>query len=83
MKKQKFLQFVGVLVFFVLGSFYYVSSYANQGTAVVLDTGGEAKNCQYTGNSSDYCYASDGSNNLKVLRCKPGTTSCYYDTSAN
>jgi hypothetical protein len=38
----------------------------------------EATNCQYTGNYSDYCYASDGTHNLKVLRCRPGTTSCSY-----
>lgn len=39
---------------------------------------GTATNCSYTGNSADYCYASDGSNNLKVINCRPGSTSCYY-----
>jgi hypothetical protein len=38
-----------------------------------------ASNCHFTGNSSDYCYASDGQHNLKVLKCVPGTTDCAYD----
>lgn len=38
-----------------------------------------ATNCYYTGNSSDYCYASDGTHNLKVINCTPGSTECYYD----
>lgn len=38
----------------------------------------DATNCTYTGNYSDYCNASDGTNNLKVLRCKPGSTDCAY-----
>lgn len=38
----------------------------------------EADNCTYTGNSADYCYASNGQNNLKVINCAPGSTSCYY-----
>ncbi len=37
-----------------------------------------ANNCRFTGNSSDYCYASNGTNNLKVLKCVPGTTDCNY-----
>jgi hypothetical protein len=39
----------------------------------------EATNCTFTGNSSDYCNASDGTNNLKVINCTPGTTDCFYD----
>lgn len=38
----------------------------------------EATNCKHTGNSSDFCYASNGSSNVKVLECKPGTTDCNY-----
>tara|TARA_R100000935_G_scaffold45914_1_gene69103 strand:- start:9176 stop:9385 length:210 start_codon:yes stop_codon:yes gene_type:complete len=38
----------------------------------------EADNCAYTANSADYCYASNGTNNLKVINCSPGSTSCYY-----
>lgn len=38
----------------------------------------EAANCAYTGNSSDYCNASDGTHNLKVQNCAPGSTSCSY-----
>lgn len=80
MKKQKVLQFAMMLVLFFLGIFYYVTIYASRsGTfSVMLDTGGTATNCTYTGNSSDYCNASDGTHNLKVLNCRPGTTSCYY-----
>jgi hypothetical protein len=37
-----------------------------------------AANCKYTGNSSDYCYASNGQNNLKVLKCRPGSGTCNY-----
>lgn len=37
-----------------------------------------APNCTYTGNPSDYCYASDGTNNLRVTNCRPGSTACYY-----
>lgn len=37
-----------------------------------------ATNCYYTGNSSDICYASDGTNNWRVYNCKPGTTWCVY-----
>lgn len=39
---------------------------------------GEATNCTYTGNPSDYCNASNGTNNLKVINCRPGETSCQY-----
>ena len=38
----------------------------------------EATNCTYTGNTSDYCYASTGSQNVKVLACRPGSTDCGY-----
>ena len=38
----------------------------------------EAENCRYTGNSADYCYTSNGQQNLKVINCRPCTTSCYY-----
>ena len=40
----------------------------------------EATNCTYTGNSSDYCNASDGTNNVKVINCAPGSTDCYYNS---
>ena len=43
-----------------------------------VSSGESATNCRYTGNSSDYCYTSNGTNNLKVLNCKPGTSNCYY-----
>jgi hypothetical protein len=46
--------------------------YANVGASE------EATNCTYTGNSSDYCNASDGTRNLKVQNCKPGSTDCSY-----
>lgn len=39
-----------------------------------------AANCYYTGNSSDICYASDGTRNLRVSNCKPGSTTCGYAT---
>jgi hypothetical protein len=39
---------------------------------------GTATNCAFTGNSSDYCNASNGQQNLRVINCKPGETSCYY-----
>jgi hypothetical protein len=39
----------------------------------------DAANCAYTGNSSDYCNASDGTHNLKVTNCRPGETSCGYN----
>ncbi len=42
----------------------------------------DATNCTYTGNSSDYCNASDGTHNLKVQNCKPGSTDCAYDPPA-
>ena len=38
----------------------------------------EATDCAYTGNSSDYCYASSNDHNYKVPYCQPGTTDCYY-----
>lgn len=38
----------------------------------------EATNCTYTGNESDYCYASTGTVNVKVLGCRPGSTDCGY-----
>lgn len=37
-----------------------------------------APNCYYTGNSSDECYASDGTRNLIVINCRPGSTTCGY-----
>ena len=37
-----------------------------------------AANCHYTGNSSDECYASDGTRNLIVTNCRPGSTTCGY-----
>ena len=43
-----------------------------------LDPGDTASNCSFTGNSSDYCYTSNGSQNLRVINCRPGSTSCYY-----
>lgn len=46
--------------------------------AQITHEGTPATNCKYTGNSADYCYASNGQQNLKIINCKPGTTSCYY-----
>lgn len=43
----------------------------------------EATNCKYTGVQSDYCYASSGDQNVKVLRCSPGDTECFYDIDAS
>lgn len=43
----------------------------------------EAANCSFTSNSGDYCYTSDGSHNIKVLQCAPGSSSCSYDPPAN
>jgi hypothetical protein len=37
-----------------------------------------AWNCEFTGDSSDICFASDGSNNYIVYNCRPGSTSCGY-----
>ncbi|MDB9755416.1 hypothetical protein OAB20_03905 [Winogradskyella sp.] len=37
-----------------------------------------ATNCTFTGNSADYCNASNGQQNLRIINCKPGSTSCYY-----
>lgn len=82
MKSPKFRQGALMLVLLVSGAFYYMNTYGNRMSALfAADTDGTANNCTYTGNSSDYCYASDGSHNLRVLRCVPGSTSCYYDTS--
>lgn len=39
-----------------------------------------ANNCTFTGNSNDYCNASDGTSNLRVQNCKPGATDCGYDS---
>lgn len=84
MKSFKFPQMALLLGLFVLSAFYYKSIYANRASSLVLelDSGGTATNCAYTGNSSDYCNASDGTHNLKVINCRPGSTSCYYDTSS-
>ncbi len=38
-----------------------------------------AANCKHTGNPHDYCYASDGTHNLKVVKCRPGDGDCFYD----
>jgi len=39
-----------------------------------------ANNCVHTGNPSDYCYASDGTHNIRILECKPGTRGvCNFD----
>lgn len=39
----------------------------------------EASGCEFTDNLADYCYASDGVHNIKVLKCKPGNSSvCSY-----
>lgn len=38
----------------------------------------EAANCTFTDNMSDYCYASTGTQNVKVLKCRPGSTDCSY-----
>lgn len=63
----------------VLLSFLFVASLvsaANFGFAIEKEY--EATNCTYTGNSSDYCNASSGTQNVKVLNCRPGSTDCSY-----
>lgn len=47
--------------------------------AFSLEQEHEAANCSFSGNGSDYCNASSGSQNVKVLECRPGTTDCNYD----
>lgn len=37
-----------------------------------------ATNCHYTGFMTDYCYASTGTKNVKVLACRPGNTDCGF-----
>lgn len=50
------------------------------GFAALAHAGGEtAANCTYTGSDSDYCSASDGTNNYHILDCKPGSTDCGYN----
>ncbi len=46
--------------------------------AIAKVTEHEATNCKHTGNSSDYCNASSGTQNVRVLECKPGATDCNY-----
>jgi hypothetical protein len=86
MKSPKFSQWALMLVLFVASTFYYKNIYGNRVSALLSadtsDSDGTATNCTYTGNSSDYCNASDGTHNLKVTNCRPGSTSCGYDTSA-
>jgi len=42
----------------------------------------QAPNCTYTGEDTDYCYTSDGTHNIKVLDCAPGSTDCSYTPPA-
>jgi hypothetical protein len=37
-----------------------------------------AWNCEFTGDSSDECFTSNGSSNIIVYNCRPGSTSCGY-----
>lgn len=59
--------------------FFFVSNSFAQVAAVGKVV--PAPNCAYTGNSADVCYASDGTNNLKITHCKPGETSCGYEVN--
>ena len=43
----------------------------------------QAANCQHTGIDTDFCYASDGNNNYKVMECKPGKGRCFYEPVSN
>lgn len=83
MKKKHHLFKGGMLTFAVVGSLvYFGTAFARtESTSVTLDSGTEAANCGYTGNSSDHCSASDGSHNYQILQCAPSTSGgCYYDT---
>jgi hypothetical protein len=48
-------------------------------TALFASTQYEAANCEFTGISSDYCFASTGTKNVRVLECRPGTGECYFE----
>ena len=61
----------------ILSAFVLGLSALNVATA--NETEHEATNCKHTGNSDDYCNASSGTQNVKIMECKPGATGCYYE----
>jgi hypothetical protein len=71
MKKQSHrVKFLSAAIL-IVGFFVVKGVYANELVP--------AANCTFTGNSSDYCNASDGTHNLKVINCRPGETDCGYN----
>lgn len=63
------------LFFAVLGVGLFIGA---KGFAFNQELREKAANCSYTGSMNTYCNASDGTHNLKILRCAPGEGSCYY-----
>ena len=76
MKKTSILKTMLLASLFVAGAALYENASAQTSTL----GGNTADNCAFTGNSSDHCNASDGTNNLRILKCAPGETSCGYDS---